>query len=221
MKETSRIERTEARAHYCAAAVGGFLGLYPIVSAAHILGSAQTSNLIEVVLAMIAGDGKTVALHSAGALLYCSAIFFATILQKTKINMKIAALILDFASSIVMFLLPKNLNPAIYLHPTFFALAFHWCAFKGGYGFTSSVIFSTNNLRMLVSSLAEIAVNKNKSFELKALFFGATLFSYHAGIAFSFILWRFFGNAGFLFSAIPILFCAFFVRLEILQKSEH
>lgn len=201
--------RTEAHAHYAAAFIGGFLGLYPIVSVAHILGSAQTANIIEMIVAALAGDLRTVAIHALGVVLYCAGIFLATVIPKrTRLNPKLAAMAIDAAAAAVMWRLPETLNPAFYLYPTFFALAFHWCAFRGGYGFVSSAIFSTNNLRMLVSSAAEIVVNGDRSFALKAKFFGATLLAYHAGIASSWICWRTFGSAGFLLSTVPILVCA-------------
>ncbi len=204
-------ERAKARAHYAAAAVGGFLGLYPLVSAAHILGSAQTSNLIEIVLDALLGNVQTCALHALGALIYVFSITLATILERrTKINLKLLALIFDFFSAVCMFLTPPSLPVPIYLYPTFFALPFHWCAFKGAYGFVSATIFSTNNLRMFVSAVAEITINGDRSFSTKAFFFGFTLLFYHAGIVFAFVFWKIFGSAGFLFSLIPILICAFF-----------
>ncbi|MBQ5537810.1 MAG: DUF1275 domain-containing protein [Treponema sp.] len=203
----------EAHAHYAAAFIGGFLGLYPIVSAAHIFGSAQTANLIEIVVAAIAGDKRTVAMHVFGASLYCLGILLATLIPKrTRIPLKAAAMAVDSAAAVAMCAIPKGLNPAVYLYPTFLSLSFHWCAFKGGYGYTSSVIFSTNNMRMFVSSVAEILINGDSSFVTKAKFFGATLLSFHAGIAFSYIAWKAIPGWSFLIALVPISVCAFLSR---------
>ena len=209
----SRQEACKAHIHYIVAFIGGFLGIFPIVNAVHFLGSAQTSNLIDIVLGTIRGEWQSLAFHALGAFLYCLAIFLVTFLPKhTRLNVKIFAMLVDSAAALSMWLFPteKNLPLTVYLYPTFFAMAFQWCAFKGAYGFTSSTIFSTNNLRQLVSSLTEIFCNGDKSFSLKAKFFGFTLLGFHLGVAASAILQHFFGNAGFLFAILPCGFVIFY-----------
>ena len=197
----------EAHIHYLVAFIGGFLGIFPIVNAVHFLGSAQTSNLIDIVLTALRGEWRSLGFHALGAFLYCFAVFLVTFLPKhTRLNVKICAMAIDAACAVVMWLFPiqKNLPLTVYLYPTFFAMAFQWCAFKGAYGFTSSTIFSTNNLRQFISSLTEIFCNGDKSFSLKAKFFGFTLLGFHLGVAASGVAWHFFGNAGFLFALVPI-----------------
>ena len=211
METVSPEDRHEAHLHYLAAFIGGFLGIFPIVNIAHFFGSAQTSNMMDIVLNLLCGDWRSVALHSFGLFLYCFAIFLATFLPKhTKLNMKILAMAVDCICAIVMWRFPtdKNLPVTVYLYPTFFAMAFQWCAFKGAYGFVSATIFSSNNLKQFVSSLTEIFVNKDKSYTLKAKFFGATLLAFHLGVAVSGTLWHLLGNAGFLFVIIPAGACA-------------
>ena len=196
----------EAQIHYTVAFIGGFLGIFPIVNAAHFLGSAQTSNLIDIVLGTLNGEGRSVLFHAVGAFLYALAVFLVTFLPKhTKADVKILAMIVDVSAAIAMWLFPteRNLPLTVYLYPTFFAMAFQWCAFKGAYGFTSSTIFSSNNFRQFISSLTEIFFNGDKSFSLKAKFFGFTLFCFHFGLVLSWLSWHFFGNAGFLFVIVP------------------
>ena len=198
----------EAQIHYTVAFIGGFLGIFPIVNAAHFLGSAQTSNLIDIVLGTLNGEGRSVLFHAVGAFLYALAVFLVTFLPKhTKADVKILAMIVDVSAAIAMWLFPteQNLPLTVYLYPTFFAMAFQWCAFKGAYGFTSSTIFSSNNFRQFISSLTEIFFNGDKSFSLKAKFFGFTLFCFHFGLVLSWLSWHFFGNAGFLFVIVPCM----------------
>ncbi len=207
MEASQELARHEAHIHYTVAFIGGFLGVFPIVNTVHLLGSAQTANLIDIVIGSMRGEWQTVALHAFGAFLYCLAIFLVTFLPKhTKLNVKILAMTVDLACAVVMWRFPidKNLPFTAYLYPTFFAMAFQWCAFKGAYGFSSSTIFSSNNLRQLISSLTEIFCNGDKSFSIKAKFFGATLFGFHFGIALGGLCWFFLGNAGFLLSVLPI-----------------
>ena len=196
----------EARTHYLVSFIGGFLGIFPIVNASHFLGSAQTSNLIDILLGFIYGNGRSVLFHAGGAFLYAFAVFLVTFLPKhTKLNIKILAMIVDVAAGFAMWLFPveKNLPVTLYLYPTFFALAFQWCSFKGAYGFSSSTIFSSNNFRQFIASLTEIYCNGDKSFSLKARFFGLTLLCFHFGLTVGWVFWHFLGNAGFLFVIVP------------------
>ena len=200
-------QNREAHIHYIVAFIGGFLGIFPIVNSLHLFGSAQTSNLIDIVLASLRTDWSSLFLHVFGAFLYVFAVFLVTFLPKhTRLNVKWLALLVDAACAFVMWLFPleRNLPLTMYLYPTFFAMAFQWCSFKGAYGFTSSTIFSTNNLRQFIASLTEVFCNGDKSFLLKAKFFGLTLLGFHLGVAASGILWFFLGNAGFLFAILPI-----------------
>lgn len=207
MEANQILEDHNAHIHYIVAFIGGFLGIFPVVNSVHFLGSAQTSNLIDIVLASLRADWSSLSLHAFGAFLYVLAVFLVTFLPKhTRLNIKLLALLVDAACAAVMWRFPleRNLPLTVYLYPTFFAMAFQWCAFKGAYGFTSSTIFSTNNLRQFVSSLTEVFFNGDKSFSLKAKFFGLTLLGFHLGVATSGILWHFLGNGGFLFALAPI-----------------
>lgn len=200
-------QNREAHIHYIVAFIGGFLGIFPIVNSLHLFGSAQTSNLIDIVLASLRADWSSLLFHAFGAFLYVFAVFLVTFLPKhTRLNVKWLALFVDAAASFVMWLFPteRDFPLTMYLYPTFFAMAFQWCSFKGAYGFTSSTIFSTNNLRQFIASLTEVFCNGDKSFLLKAKFFGLTLLGFHLGVAASGILWFFLGNAGFLFALLPI-----------------
>lgn len=206
MDSNELASRHEAHVHYVAAFIGGFLGTFPMLNAVHLLGSAQTSNLIDIVIGSLKGDLNSVALHLLGAFLYCLAVFLATFLPKhTKLNMKILAMAVDAACGFVMWQFPteRNLPLTVFLYPTFFAMAFQWCAFKGAYGFTSATIFSSNNLRQFIASLTEVFCNGDKSFSIKAKFFGATLLAFHLGVVAGGGCWYYFGNAGYLFVMIP------------------
>ena len=201
----------EAQIHYTVSFIGGFLGIFPIVNAAHFFGSAQTSNLIDIVLGALNGEGNTVFLHAFGAFLYAFAVFLVTFLPKhSKANVKILAMLVDVSAGVAMWLFPteKKLPLTVYLYPTFFAMAFQWCAFKGAYGFSSSTIFSSNNFRQFFSALTEVCINGDKSFSLKARFFGCTLLAFHAGVALSCLLLRSLGSAGILPALVPIVTAA-------------
>ncbi len=186
-------ENQEAHIHYIVAFIGGFLGIFPIVNSLHLFGSAQTSNLMFLVLGSISGDWKSVFLRSFGVSLYILAIFLVTIIPKhSKLNIKILSMLVDIISVLIMWRFPieRNLPLITYMYPTFFSMAFQWSSFKGAYGFSCSTIFSSNNLKQFISSLTEIFFNRDKSFKIKAKFFGITLLSFHSGVALSVLSWK-------------------------------
>lgn len=201
-------QNREAHIHYLVAGIGGWLGIFPLVNAAHQFGSAQTVNLMELVIGLFGGNWKTVLLHGVGFMLYVLAIFLATWLPKhTRLNTKLLALGIDGLACLAMWRFPieGNLPLMFYLYPTLFAMPFQWCAFVGAYGYKNSTIFSSNNVRQLVSALTEVWANGDKSQVLKAKFMGATLLFFYAGVTAGWFCWRFCGNAGFLGAFVPIV----------------
>ncbi|MBQ7159181.1 MAG: DUF1275 domain-containing protein [Treponema sp.] len=199
--------RREAHIHYTVAFIGGWLGLFPLVNVSHFFGSAQTVNITELITESLGGNWYAVALHALGLFLYAGAVFLATFLPKhTKLNVKLLALLIDALACVAMWQFPteKNLPLLVYLYPTFFSMPFQWCAFDGAYDYKSSTIFSSNNVRQFVSALTEVFCNGDKSFALKAKFFGATLLGFYLGVTVSWLCWHFFGNAGFLLALVPI-----------------
>lgn len=51
------------------------------------------------------------------------------------------------AVSMLLGVLPAEMDPVLGLYPIFFVMALQWCAFKGCGKYVSSTIFSTNNYR--------------------------------------------------------------------------
>lgn len=92
-----------------------------------------------------------------GALLiYILSIMIATVLTyKSQWNLKHLVLYLEMICIVILGLFLKNIPPIIALYPCFFVTAFQWCIFKGAMGYTSSTIFSTNNIKQTVVSLTE------------------------------------------------------------------
>jgi len=211
----SEKDRSQAHTHYAAAAVGGFLAVFPLLNIVGMLGSAQTTNLIHIVFDGLNKNWRGLELHLLGLLFFCLAVFLTTFLPKhSKLNLKPLALLIDAFCAILMAFFPSDAEPIFYLYPTFFALTFHWCAFKGAYGFVCAPIFSTNNFRMFISALTDLYCNGNGESKIKAVCFGATLLSFHLGVACSWTCWHFFANPGFAAGLIPILICTIFYLRE-------
>lgn len=195
--------------HYLMAIIGGFLGGFAIFSRMNVFGSAQTANLIDLVRDIL-GNNYIESLIRIGALgIYVLAIVLATFCSyRTKWKLQYLVLFLDFSCAILLGVIPENVNPIIALYPCFFATAFQWCVFKGALGYTSSTIFSTNNIKQTVLSFTEyflVSDNLTKHEKLKkGCFFGGTLLSFHSGVALSYLLYSMFALKGIWFLMIIV-----------------
>ncbi len=205
--------RQAARTHYHMAFIGGFLGVYPVLNCQDTLGSAQTSNLIGLVTDALGGNLPHTCLRILGMLLYMAAIALAVYLPKhSRINIQYLSLGLDVLAAVILPLLPRDIPLIICLYPTFFAMAFQWCSFPGAYGFTSSSIFSTNNLRQFTSALVNVYCNHMPQERLKYHFYGLTILCFHLGVAADYLLWKSLGKYCSVFAVVPI--CLAYIQLR-------
>lgn len=192
--------------HHLMALVGGFMGGYAVLTRADFLGNAQTSNLLFLVYAIIGKKPLEVLIRVGAVLLYVfAAILFVYIKNKTKINVKYVSVLIDLVAVIVLAFIPKDANVILALYPIFFAMSFQWNSFPGSYGYQSSTIFSTNNVRQVSLSIGEYLCNKDRTQLHKARFFAGTLMCFHVGVVFAYFSSKSFGVIGILFNAIPIL----------------
>ena len=175
--------------HHMMALCGGFLGVYAIINRMGVFGSAQTANLIELVCDLLGRDPMEISLRVLALAFYVAAMVVFVILEKkTRWNLEYGAILVDLAAVAAVGAIPDTVNPFVALYPIFFATAFQWCVFKGAKGYVSATIFSTNNLKMTVTSFAEYLISKkgetgrHKALE-KALFYGGTLLYFHVGVA--------------------------------------
>lgn len=184
--------------------IGGFIGAYAILNRCGNLGSAQTSNLIYLVLLFLGRDLKEFLLHLLGAILYFSAIqIYTYITHKTKLNIQRYGIGVNIAGCLLLSFIPTGIDPIIGLLPIFFMMATQWSVFHGANGYNSSTIFSTNNLRQTALGLGEYFCTKDKTHMKKAKFFANSLFWYHLGVAISFFACNAFGVRASLLCLIP------------------
>lgn len=169
--------------HYNMALFGGFLACYAVMLRADFLGNAQTSNLLYLVVALVGKDFNQFILRLFAVILYVfAAVFYVFIKKKTNYNVKYISIIINFFALIVLSVIPQEINNIVALYPIFFAMSFQWNAFPGEYGYASSTIFSTNNIRQVSVSFAEYFIDKDKKMLHKALFFLGTIVFFHIGI---------------------------------------
>lgn len=175
--------------HYAMALCGGMIGVYAIVDRMGVFGSAQTANMIELMCDVLGRDPLEISYRVMALVIYVGAMATTVVLEKrTNWNLKYTAILVDLAAVTAVGCFPETMNPFVALYPIFFAMAFQWCVFKGANGYVSATIFSTNNLKMTVTSFAEYLISKkgetgrDKALE-KALFYGGTFLYFHVGVA--------------------------------------
>ncbi len=203
----SALENKQALLHYTIAFVGGFLGVYPVLFIAKAFASAQTANIVSMMVDLSNLDFFKVALRVLGFLIYISAIILATWLPKhsTRTDLKKLAILVDMIDAVVLVLLPEETLPLLAMLPNYFAMAMQWSCFTGAYGFVSATIFQTNNTKMTVSAWTEVYLNHDDSFRLKFEFYGLNLLSYTAGVLCCAVLAHLVGKYASLVAFIPLI----------------
>lgn len=196
--------------------------MYAILSRCDIFGSAQTMNLICLVMALFGHNLADVLLRLGAVLVYMTAIALTVYLPKhTSVQLPALSLTINGIVFVILGFLPEEMNPLLGLYPIFFATAFQWSTFPGACGFNSSTIFSTNNLKQFTSAAAEVLLNHDNTFKKKAAFYGCTLLSFHAGAAVCFLLWQYFRIKTAWFALIPTIFTGTCLPLFFRHDHDH
>jgi uncharacterized membrane protein YoaK (UPF0700 family) len=201
--------------HRIVSFIGGYAGLYTIMIRTN-LGAAQTLNMLEVVKGFLGRNYAECMVHLTGAILYAGAIFGVTLLsKKSRIDMKLFSMAINTAGFIILGFLPENINSYIGLYPVFIMMSVQWLVFGGLNGYNSSPIFSTNNLRQMISAIAEYTCDHKPEQLDKAKYFGGTLICFHTGAAVGYFVCE---NIGIYASFLGIIPCLIVSAIEIFQK---
>lgn len=178
--------------HFAMSVCGGILGAYALFSRQLVFGSSQTANLLELVFALCGRNLPEVMIRLGAVAIYAGAVALSVILERrTRLDIRYAAIFLEIPAVAACAFIPVSVNPVVALYPVFFITAFQWCAFKGADGFSSSTIFSTNNVKQTVMGLTEYCLENDRQRRLlqgrKARFFGFTLLSFYGGAALEYL----------------------------------
>ncbi len=218
IKKTVNWDRLQ---HYCVSSIGGFLGAYSLLNCHEVLGNAQTANMILFVHSILGGDLKSFLVRLVAILVYVSGFFFSIWIPKyTKLNIEVFSLIVDAICIVSLAVIPLGGNDLVYLYPVFFAMAIQWNTFKSADGYTSSTIFSTNNLKQATTSLMEYFMDGDAKSLDKSKFFGGTLLGFHLGVAVSYTSYIFLGMMGIWLAIVPLLISSLVLckRLSLKQS---
>lgn len=179
-------EKTETSAHHAMAVVGGFFGVYALLTRSETFGSSETSNLIYLTISGLNGSLHSFFIRLGATLCYISGIVFATWMPKylKKTDFRYISILVDAAACLILAQIPAGTEPVLALYPMFFATAVQWIAFTQAAGYNSATIFSTNNLRQCSASLAEYVYSREKKHLQRFWFYGGTLICFHIGVVY-------------------------------------
>ena len=199
--------KAEVVLHNTMCLIGGFIGVYAIINRGGNLASAQTLNMISIVLALCGRNFIECLIRVVALLIYISGVFLCSILShKTKINMQRYALTIDMIGFITLCFIPENVNDFFALYPVFFMISTQWSVFHGTNGYNCSTIFSTNNLRQTILAIGDYICTKDRESLKKAGFYANSILCFHIGVAIAYFTSLAFGIYSVLFCFIPALF---------------
>ena len=195
--------------HLAFACVGGFFGAYAIMCRGGVMGSAQTMNLLELVIDALYGRGFNVLEHFGAFAVYVIGTMLTVLLPfKWGVNMRRLSPIITAAAAVGECFIPAETEVVLALYPIFFAMSVQWSSFRGARNFYSSTIFSTNNTKQASLALAEYMCTKNRDQLLRMGFFLSTLLCFHIGAAIGVGTAHFWSVRGALWS-LPLIVWAF------------
>lgn len=198
--------------HFLMCFVGGFMGAYALIIHAGNYASAQTKNMIDMIIALLGGNLAEVALRLLAVIVYFLGIaLFVIIKNKTSLNPQHYALAVEGAAAVGVCFIPDFVKPVVAILPIFFMMATQWSAFHGTYGYTSSTIFSTNNLKQASSGLVEYLCNGDRKQLDKAKYFGSTILSFHIGVVAAYFACMALHRFSAAFCIVPICAAAYLI----------
>lgn len=191
--------------HYAVSSIGGFLGGYAIFNHCDFFGNAQTANLIHIVCNIFSGEFSALFFLVLALITYISGNVFYVIAEKfIKIDLKIVSLVMTSCAVTFIGLFPNVANHYIAVLPILFVTPIQWNAYRTAAGYASATIFSTNNLRVAVTSLTKYIIDKDEKQGEQARFYWLTLLGFHSGVALSCVASLFLGTSSVWFCFVPI-----------------
>lgn len=202
----SNSELRETTAHHIMAAAGGFFGVYALLNRSQTFGSSETSNLIYLFAAGLAGDRRDFLIRLVALFIYVGGIVFATLIAKCfrDRDFRYVSVVIDIVCCLILAQIPADANIVMALYPMFFATAVQWLAYTQAAGFNSATIFSTNNVRQCFAGLTEYLCDHDKKHLARFQFYGGTLLCFHAGVVYGWFCMKKWGLLS-IYACIPII----------------
>ena len=137
-----RKETTETIAHHTLCLTGGFLGIYALLIREGTFGSAETSNLILLVVSGLTGTLGELLVRLGAVGCYASGIALAVVGRRywRPFRLRCLSIAVTTAACLACAWIPGEADPLLALYPVFFATAIQWVAYTQAAGFNSATI---------------------------------------------------------------------------------
>jgi uncharacterized membrane protein YoaK (UPF0700 family) len=120
--------------HIMMCSIGGFMGGYAVLCRGN-LGSAQTINMIYIVLNILGKNKEELLLRVIGLFLYIMGIELVVIFsKKAKINMQRYSIAVDMAGFLILVMIPEQVKKVQETFQIFFILSTQWSVYHGERG---------------------------------------------------------------------------------------
>lgn len=214
-------EKKEEALHRIMCISGGFMGGYALFSRAGNFGSAQTGNLIEIILNLFGRDYKEVTLRVIALLLFVLGNISGALIKQRfgRIVLKYYTFLILILGFIMLALIPKEVDIVTALLPIFFISSVQWFAFTGTEKYNCSTIFSTNNLKQMVLGYTYYYLTKKEEDRKKGRFYLISIIFFQIGVVISVILCMKFGIRASLFGIIIVATAACVSVIEKVIRS--
>ena len=199
-------KKKEEILHFIMCISGGFMGGYALFTRLGNFGSAQTGNLIEIVLNIFGRDYKEVGLRLVAFLLFIVGNISGALIKQNfeRFVLKVYTFSVLSIGFIILAFIPENSDAVLGLLPIFFMSSVQWFTFTGTKEYNCSTIFSTNNLKQMVLGYTYYHLTKKEEDRSKGRFYLLTLSFFYIGVILSALLCLNFGVKASLFGLIIV-----------------
>lgn len=133
--------------HYVMTFAGGFMGLYAICAHGSY-GSAQTGNLMHMLIDFSSGDTFSAMARVGAMVLFVCGVASSWLLKEfCDLPLQELCLVVDAAALVFSARMPDAFFPFFRVYPLFFATSFQWGIFSGVGKYASAPLFVTGNLK--------------------------------------------------------------------------
>lgn len=214
-------EKQEEVLHNIMCVSGGFMGGYALFSRAGNFGSAQTANLIEIILNIFGRDYKEVSLRFIAILLFILGNVAGALIKHRfgRFTLKIYTFVVLILGFVILSFISEDADVVLGLLPIFFMSSTQWFTFTGTRKYNCSTIFSTNNLKQMVLGYTYYYLTGKEEDGKKGRFYLLSLTFFHIGVVIAVLLCLKFGIAASLFGIIIVILAEIVsIEREVKQK---
>ena len=214
-------EKQEEVLHHIMCVSGGFMGGYALFSRVGNFGSAQTANLIEIILNIFGRDYKEAGLRLIALLLFIAGNVSGALIKQRfgRFVLKIYTFVVLILGFVTLFFIPEDTDVVLALLPMFFMSSIQWFTFTGTRKYNCSTIFSTNNLKQMILGYTYYHLTGKEEDREKGRFYLLSLTFFHIGVVFAALLCLKFGIKSALFGIIIVVVAEIVsIEREVKQK---